>query len=191
MAQRTTVSLVDDLDQTEAKETVEFGIDDATYEIDLSDANAAKLRDALADYVAQARRLAGRRTSRAVARPSRSAGRPRSSGRASVDREQNQAIREWARRHGLTVSERGRIPTEVTEAYHKSPLTRERIQVETAGSRRGRWCDRSQSDHPGPPRRHLPSMTRMLWVRYSQPARSTEVGCCSSSASACHGPLSR
>jgi hypothetical protein len=121
MAQRTTVTLVDDLDQGDADETIEFGVDGATYEIDLSDANAAKLRDALADYVAHARRLGGRpRAGRAATRPASSAGSSRPSGAARVDREQNQAIREWARRQGLTVSDRGRISAEVTEAYHKA-----------------------------------------------------------------------
>ena len=109
------------IDQGEADETVEFGVDGATYEIDLSEANAAKLRDGLADYVAHARRLSGRRRAgRAPTRPTSSEGPSRPSGRASVDREQNQAIREWARRQGLTVSDRGRIPAEVTEAYHKA-----------------------------------------------------------------------
>ena len=122
MAQRTTVTLVDDLDEGEADETVEFGVDGATYEIDLSEANASKLRDALADYVAHARRVSGRRRSgRATTRPaSSSPAAARPNGRASVDREQNQAIREWARRQGMTVSERGRIPAEVSEAYHKA-----------------------------------------------------------------------
>jgi hypothetical protein len=120
VAQKVVVSLVDDLDETEADETVEFGVDGTTYEIDLSEANAAKLRDSLADYIAHARRLSGRRRS-----SSRSAGAAattprRGGGRASVDREQNQAIREWARKQGMSVSERGRIPSEVSEAYHKS-----------------------------------------------------------------------
>jgi hypothetical protein len=120
VAQKVVVSLVDDLDESEADETVEFGIDGTTYEIDLSDANAGKLRDSLADYIAHARRLSGRRRS-----SSRSAAAPastprRGGGRASVDREQNQAIREWARKQGMTVSERGRIPSEVSEAYHKA-----------------------------------------------------------------------
>jgi hypothetical protein len=120
VAQKVVVSLVDDLDESEADETVEFGIDGTTYEIDLSEANAGKLRDSLADYIANARRLSGRRrpSSRAGAA---SASAPRSGGgRASVDREQNQAIREWARKQGMTVSERGRIPSEVSEAYHKA-----------------------------------------------------------------------
>jgi hypothetical protein len=121
VAQKVVVSLVDDLDESEADETLEFGIDGATYEIDLSDSNAAKLRDVLADYVAHSRRLSGRRrsASRASA-PAAGASPRRSGGRASVDREQNQAIREWARKQGMTVSERGRIPSEVSEAYHKA-----------------------------------------------------------------------
>lgn len=125
MAQKVVVSLVDDLDSSEADETVEFGLDGATYEIDLSDANAAALRDRLADYVAHARRSGGRRRSSSAssASSSSSSGSRRaggSGGRAAVDREQNQAIREWARKQGMTVSERGRIPSEVSEAYHKA-----------------------------------------------------------------------
>jgi len=119
MAQKVVVSLVDDLDQSEADETVEFGLDGATYEIDLSDANASALREKLADYVAHARRSGGRRKS-STAASSAPASRRGSGGRAAVDREQNQAIREWARKQGMTVSERGRIPSEVSEAYHKA-----------------------------------------------------------------------
>lgn len=120
MAQKVVVSLVDDLDSSEADETVEFGLDGATYEIDLSDANAAALRDRLADYVAHARRSGGRRRSSSAASSSGSRRAGGSGGRAAVDREQNQAIREWARKQGMTVSERGRIPSEVSEAYHKA-----------------------------------------------------------------------
>ncbi|GAA4764543.1 histone-like nucleoid-structuring protein Lsr2 [Actinomycetospora chibensis] len=120
MAQKVVVSLVDDLDSSEADETVEFGLDGATYEIDLSDANAAALRDRLADFVAHARRSGGRRRSSPAASSSGSRRSSGSGGRAAVDREQNQAIREWARKQGMTVSERGRIPSEVSEAYHKA-----------------------------------------------------------------------
>ena len=121
MAQKVVVSLVDDLDQSEADETVEFGLDGATYEIDLSDANASALRDKLADFVAHARRSGGRRKSSTTASaPAARRSSGGSGGRAAVDREQNQAIREWARKQGMTVSERGRIPSEVSEAYHKA-----------------------------------------------------------------------
>lgn len=113
MAQKVTVSLVDDLDGSEAEETVEFGLDGAFYEIDLSGNNAERLRDALAEYVEHARRSGGRK---------RAAGRLAVVGRAprtaSADREQNQAMREWARKQGYTISDRGRIPKEVAEAYN-------------------------------------------------------------------------
>jgi hypothetical protein len=113
MAQKVTVSLVDDLDGSEAEETVEFGLDGASYQIDLSEENAERLRDALAEYVEHARRSGGRK---------RSAGRATPAGRAprtaTADREQNQAIREWARKQGMKVSDRGRIPSEVIDAYN-------------------------------------------------------------------------
>jgi nucleoid-associated protein Lsr2 len=109
MAQKVTVSLVDDLSGSQADETVSFGLDGKTYEIDLSSKNADKLRGALADYVAAARRPGGGRKASAA-----SAAR-----RPAVDREQNQAIREWARGKGMKVNDRGRIPTEVVDAYHQ------------------------------------------------------------------------
>ena len=111
MAQIREIKLIDDLDGDTADETVEFGIDGKVYEIDLSKGNAGKLRDALASYVAAARRAGGRRRSGSVASaPAR---------RPSIDREQNQAIRDWARKRGMKVSDRGRIPAEVLEAYHQ------------------------------------------------------------------------
>jgi hypothetical protein len=113
MAQKVTVTLVDDLDGSQAEETVEFGLDGATYEIDLSGDNAGRLRESLAEYVDHARRAGGRR--RTGVRPA--AGRPPRT--ASADREQNQAIRDWARKQGMKVSDRGRIPAEVLEAYHQ------------------------------------------------------------------------
>jgi hypothetical protein len=114
MAQKVTVSLVDDLDGGMAEETVEFGIDGVAYEIDLSDENAGKLRDALQAYVQHARRAgSAKRAARQGTRRSAAAG------RTTADREQNAAIREWARKHGYQVSDRGRIPAEVLEAYHK------------------------------------------------------------------------
>ena len=61
MATMTTVTLVDDLDGSEASESVSFALDGASYEIDLSEDNAEKLRDALAGYVASARRVDGGR----------------------------------------------------------------------------------------------------------------------------------
>jgi hypothetical protein len=119
------VTLLDDLDQSAADETVEFGLDGVTYEIDLSEDHASALRDAVRDYVEHARRTGGRRRASSAGTSARwSAGRPGQSngsgGHAPVGREQNQAIREWAQKQGMAVSERGRIPREVTEAYHRA-----------------------------------------------------------------------
>jgi Lsr2 len=105
MAQRVHVVLEDDLDGTDAEETVRFGLDGDTYEIDLSSANAAALRDALAPYVASARRTSGRSGSR------RSSSRGRSAGPSPAE------VREWARAEGRVVSDRGRVPADVRAAY--------------------------------------------------------------------------
>lgn len=110
MAQKTIVQLIDDLDQGAAEETVSFGLDGASYEIDLSKKNAAKLRDALAVYIANARR-----GGRGVGRP---AGNSRRGRPARGDREQTQAIRDWARKNGYKIGEKGRIPGHILEAYN-------------------------------------------------------------------------
>ncbi len=107
MAQKVTVQLVDDLDGGAADETVSFSLDGVSYEVDLSTANAAAMRDAFAQYTGPARRV-GRSSAR-------SAGRRRSGG----DNRTAQ-IREWARSNGHAVNERGRIPATVVEAYEKA-----------------------------------------------------------------------
>lgn len=110
MAKQTTVTLIDDLDGSPADEQVEFAVDGRSYEIDLSAANSAKLRDALAPFVSAARRVGGGRRGGGAAGSAPS--------RPAADREQNQAIREWAQAQGMKISERGRIPSNVLEAYH-------------------------------------------------------------------------
>ena len=110
MAQKVTVQLVDDVDGSEAESTVEFGLDGVDYTIDLSAENAAKLRESLAAYVSSARRIGGRK--RTGGKSGKSSSAP-----TAADRARNQAIREWAREQGLKVSDRGRIPADVVEAY--------------------------------------------------------------------------
>ncbi len=113
MATMTTVTMVDDIDGSAATETVSFGLDGASYEIDLNDKNAKKLRDAVANYVANARRVdSGRRRSRS--------GRGRSRSRTAPDREQTAAIREWARNEGYEVSDRGRLSAAIVEAFEEA-----------------------------------------------------------------------
>ncbi|RHA44631.1 histone-like nucleoid-structuring protein Lsr2 [Cellulomonas rhizosphaerae] len=107
MAQKVQVLLVDDVDGGPADETVTFGLDGVTYEIDLTTAHAGELRDALAQWVGHARKVGARSSS---ARSSA----PRASRRSDSDAH---AIREWAKGRGLAVSERGRISAEVRQAY--------------------------------------------------------------------------
>lgn len=68
MAQRTITTLVDDLDGTDLErgsgETIRFGVDGRAYEIDLSDDNAAALREALQPYTEAGRRIVPTRTRR-------------------------------------------------------------------------------------------------------------------------------
>ncbi len=110
MAQRVQVLLVDDIDNSDADETVTFALDGVTYEIDLNATNAAKLRDELATWVGHARRSGGRKAS----------GRSGSGSGSGARRKDVSAVREWARQNGHDVSERGRIPAAVQEAYDKA-----------------------------------------------------------------------
>ncbi|MEJ2864479.1 histone-like nucleoid-structuring protein Lsr2 [Actinomycetospora flava] len=118
MAQKTIVTLVDDLTGEEAEDitTVEFALDGVTYEIDLDDKNSARLRDALAEYVAAARRTGGRR-SNGRRRSGAGTGTPRATSPGGYDRETSKQIREWAKAQGFEVSDRGRVPNNVVEAW--------------------------------------------------------------------------
>jgi hypothetical protein len=118
MAKRETVVFTCDLHEgevTEGVETVTFGLDGNSYEVDACADHQAELRDAFATYVGAARR-AGSGSSAPGRRSSRPSGRA-SSGSAGSDREEVQRIREWARENGHTVSERGRLSSSVLEAY--------------------------------------------------------------------------
>lgn len=101
--------LVDDLDGTVIDgggSTVRFSLEGRNYEIDLTDANAEKLRAALAPFIAAGRSVAG---SRGAA--------PRRSRSASGDLA---AIRSWAQSQGYTVGDRGRISSEIRDAYDRA-----------------------------------------------------------------------
>jgi hypothetical protein len=111
MAQQVLVSMVDDLDGSDADAgTVRFGLDGRSLEIDLSVANAARLRSAFAPFVA-----AGCRVGRASARVDRASQRSADSG--TERRPDGSAIRQWANEHGYEVGVVGRIPAEVVAAY--------------------------------------------------------------------------
>jgi nucleoid-associated protein Lsr2 len=105
MAQKTVVELVDDIDGSPAKETVRFGLDGVAYEIDLSQKNAAGLRDALAKYAGAGRRRARTRGRRSTVTPVRASSR---------------TIREWAKANDVHVPDRGRIPAAVVERFNEA-----------------------------------------------------------------------
>src|SRR3954453_16707347 len=108
MARKVQVILSDDLDENlSADETVSFALDGTNYEIDLSDKNAQQMREAFSRYVQSARKVG-----RAVDSRASGGGRSRATG-GRMDREQAGAIRDWARKNGHQVSDRGRIPASV------------------------------------------------------------------------------
>ena len=113
MARKVVTTLVDDIDGVvieEGKgETVPFALDGVNYEIDLSDANAAKLRESLDTYVDRARRVGRASSGRAAGGARRSS--------SSAPKEDLGAAREWLREHGHKVSERGRISADLLEEY--------------------------------------------------------------------------
>lgn len=109
MATKVVAVFIDDLDGTAADRTVSFRIDGEDYEIDLSAANAAGLREALAPYMA-----AGRK-----ARPQRRRRGPQKQVIAP-DARTTSAIRDWAQRNGYSPSVRGRLPAEIIEAHDRA-----------------------------------------------------------------------
>lgn len=121
MAQKVLVQMVDDLDgtSTDDVETVTFGLDGVTYEIDLGPDNAQRLRDEIAEFVGSARRVGGRikRGAAAKAAPASKDGRKSSS---PANREQTKAIREWARGQGHDLADRGRIPQHIIDAFEEA-----------------------------------------------------------------------
>jgi hypothetical protein len=110
VARKVQVHLLDDIDGAPADETLKFALDGTNYEIDLSAKHAEKLRKSLEKFVQSARRV-GRGHVATTSRTGR-VGTP-----ARSDRVQNQAIRDWARRKGIELSERGRIPRSTVEQY--------------------------------------------------------------------------
>ena len=106
MASKTIVEVIDDLDGSKAEETVRFALDGTEYEIDLSGAHSKKLRTALEPFIKAGRRVGGKRSGRRSPAP--------------TDSKQSKAIRDWAKQHGMQVSDRGRVPAEVQKAYNEA-----------------------------------------------------------------------
>ncbi|MFG1952502.1 Lsr2 family protein [Micromonospora sp. NPDC048830] len=113
MAKQVIHKLIDDLDGGDADETVKFALDGVQYEIDLSAGNAEKLRGVFAPFTTH-----GTKVGRGGVVAGRVGGGRSGNGRVSSDREQNKAIRDWAKKAGLEISDRGRIPQEIVDEYN-------------------------------------------------------------------------
>lgn len=107
MAQQFYVRFTDDIDGTDLGDTasvISFAFEGKEYTIDLSDENAEAFRETMAPYVEAGHRVTGnKKTARSTTAKTTSA--------------DSKAVREWARANGYTVSDRGRIPAEVADAY--------------------------------------------------------------------------
>ena len=108
MARKVEIFLVDDYDGGEAAETVGFGLDGVSYEIDLSEQNAQALRDAVQHHVERARRTGGRKPGETKDR------------RPAVDRDKAKAIRTWAQTQGHSITDRGRLSNAIIDAYERT-----------------------------------------------------------------------
>lgn len=104
MAKRVQVTLVDDYDGGEAHDAVQFALDGVTYEIDLSDENAATLRETFESWVENARRTGGRR-------------RPTRRNEDAAGSEDSAQVRQWGKENGWKVGQRGALSDELREAY--------------------------------------------------------------------------
>ena len=103
MVSKVITRLEDDLDGSEAAETIHFSVDGVEYEIDLSKSNADKFRNSFGDYISHGRKVGGSRRGR----------KSTSSGGVDI-----RAVRKWASSNGIQVTTRGRIPADVISKYH-------------------------------------------------------------------------
>jgi hypothetical protein len=115
MARRVEITLQDDLDGTGADETVTFSLDGVDYEIDLSSANASKLRSVFEPYAEKGRRTGSRRNGIATF--------------VTTLPPANSTLRAWGQARGYRIPDRGRIPAEVRQAYAEA----EQEQASSAG----------------------------------------------------------
>ena len=114
MAQKVIRQFVDDIDGSEAERTFSFAVDGTHYEIDLSRENIQEFNEAIAGFVESARKVNTKNDGHR-ARKSSSTHRG-----TAQSREHIQAVRQWARQHGHTISNRGRIPASIQQAFDQA-----------------------------------------------------------------------
>ncbi|MEU4672694.1 Lsr2 family protein [Amycolatopsis sp. NPDC023774] len=120
MAKKITIEISDDTDGSPADQTIPFGLDGVSYEVDLSHANAGVLRATVQPYVTVARRTGGRRVKLAVGQSTDDTSK---APQPVADHSTTHDIRSWAQNNGHEVADRGRIARSVVDAYHASHKT--------------------------------------------------------------------
>ncbi|MGB7362024.1 MAG: Lsr2 family protein [Rhodococcus sp. (in: high G+C Gram-positive bacteria)] len=113
MVKKVTVTLVDDVDNVPADETVSIGLDGTWFELDLSSSNATELRKVMDQWIQHARKVTSRTASGGASVSSVGGARTR----GAADRARSAAIRDWARSQGFEISARGRISSEIVRAW--------------------------------------------------------------------------
>lgn len=126
MAREIKIILIDDVDGGPADQTLVFGWKEEMLEIDLSNDNASKLRDAIMPFVVKARRHEVQ--PKAKGKPKQSGGMkgmPKNT--VYLKQKENRLIREWATSNGYNPPERGRIPEEIRDAYYQHAGPHDRL----------------------------------------------------------------
>lgn len=134
MAKQVITKLLDDMDGQEADETVYFALDGYAYSIDVTSKHAQELRAAMAPF-----QDAGTRLGRADGQPQIRSYRSMNTPNVAATRQANQKVRVWATQNGYDLSERGRIPQHIMEAYetgtpHPSKVAADALERETAAA---------------------------------------------------------
>ena len=115
MSQKVVITQTDDINGSEGATNVDFAFNGTTYEIDLSEDNAAKLRSVLAPYIKAGRTI----KSATVRKPRTNTGAARKP-RNKYTRARTKEIRSWAISEGYTVKLRGRVPEDIVVEYEKT-----------------------------------------------------------------------
>lgn len=111
MARKVEVTILDDIDGTEADGTVDFALDGIEYEIDLSKTNTEQLRSALAPFLTAARKAPAAARQRTPKRAPKA---------ATHEGPSTSEVRAWAQQHGIEISGRGRIPADVYVKFEEA-----------------------------------------------------------------------
>ncbi len=102
MVKHVVETVLDDIDGSKNAATYTFGLNGEEWSIDLSDKNAKKLSSAMEPFIAAGKKVGGRKKAR---------------GNSKGTRKDLADVRGWGQANGYSVSERGRVPAALLNAY--------------------------------------------------------------------------